>query len=90
MCLTCVVLNMCLTYVDIFPVNSKSTDVKGAEQSEEEWLKQDYGEIIGDTLETSSARCGEDEATIEATEQEKTSDQDSLLEKILEGSNILK
>ena len=59
-------------------VSSKSMEVKDAEQSEEEWLKQDYGDIVGD-ISADSSDSEEDEEKIEPIEQEKTSAQNSLL-----------
>ena len=60
--------------------SSKSMEAKDAEQSDEEWLKQDYGDIIGDVSADSSDISEEEEEKIEPIEQEKTSAKDSLLE----------
>ena len=60
--------------------SSKSMEVKNAEQSDEKWLKQDYGDIIGDVSADSSDISEEEEEKIEPIEQEKTSTKDSLLE----------
>jgi hypothetical protein len=57
-----------------------SITVESADQSEEEWLKQDYGEVIGTVSSESDDSAGEDDTKDDQHRQEKSPVTEDLLE----------
>jgi IMP dehydrogenase/GMP reductase len=61
-------------------------DVESVDQSEEEWLKQDYGEVIGTVSSESDDSACEDDTKDDQHRQEKS----PVTEELLEGRVIRK